>query len=767
MRPSTLLRSLIVVVFLATPCGAAETLLDSLERRAREAVLRGQFSGAITQWKKVVDLSQRSGHLDRQVAALLRLGEVYFAQGELRQSREVLTEASLLAMPLHRPHLSAQINSALGCTMISRRAASEAAGGEKLLHEAVAELRKGAPDETIARAYNNLGASLARAGKHDEAIVNFREAESFARRADDPMLALQATANAALSSGYGQRTAEAITLAGSVCAQSKELPPSHQHAMAVLRAGTVFEILDGLPEGREGASRIQAAAAYRRAGEIGDSLGDNLVSSHALGARGRLYEAEGRFEDSLILTRRAIFYAQATRSPELLFRWNWQAGRLLRELGNLDAAIAAFQRGQTALQEIRHDVALHYGHPASGTSFRDVTGGLFFDLAELLLRRADKSSPVEAQRLLVAARDSAESLKSAELEDYFQDECVSLLRQKTTRLEPLSADSAVVYILPLRDRTETLVTIGETIYRYKSSAKGLQISAAATRLRLLLENRATNEYLEPAKELHDWLIAPLQPLLARSGIKTLVFVPDGALRTVPMGALHDGERFLIERYSIAITPGLTLLAPKPINRGGADVMLSGLSAARQDFPALPFVPEEISRLKGMFGGTPLLDEDFVLPRVRKEFATKQYNIVHFATHGHFDRDSANTFILTFDGKLTLDDLERLLQPSMLREAPVELLGLSACQTAAGDDRAALGLAGIAIKAGARSAFATLWYVNDQASARVVTDFYEELQRSPQLNKAQALQVAQKRLLSDPRYQHPCYWAPYLIIGNWL
>ena len=124
-------------------------------------------------------------------------------------------------------------------------------------------------------------------------------------------------------------------------------------------------------------------------------------------------------------------------------------------------------------------------------------------------------------------------------------------------------------------------------------------------------------------------------------------------------------------------------------------------------------------------------------------------------------------MLTFDSKLTLDDLEQLLRPSQLREKPVELLTLSACQTAAGDDRAALGLAGVAIKAGARCAFATLWFVNDQSSATLVSDFYTQLRDHPDISKAKALRAAQVKLLADQRYAHPCYWAPYLIIGNWL
>jgi CHAT domain-containing protein len=77
------------------------------------------------------------------------------------------------------------------------------------------------------------------------------------------------------------------------------------------------------------------------------------------------------------------------------------------------------------------------------------------------------------------------------------------------------------------------------------------------------------------------------------------------------------------------------------------------------------------------------------------------------------------------------------------------------------------LAGVAVKAGARSAVATLWSVNDAASTELVTAFYTELTAHIQLSKAQALQEAQKKLIGEPRYAHPCYWAPFLVIGNWL
>ena len=238
------------------------------------------------------------------------------------------------------------------------------------------------------------------------------------------------------------------------------------------------------------------------------------------------------------------------------------------------------------------------------------------------------------------------------------------------------------------------------------------------------------------------------------------------MRTVPLAALHDGQGFLISRYAIATTPGLTLTDLHPIPRQKIRPLLNGLTEAVQGFPPLSYVHGELDAIHAAYGGTVLENEDFDLAAVQRELRETPYSIVHIASHGEFAGDVRNTFLLTFDGKLTLDRLERFMALSQYRDQPVELLTLSACQTAAGDDRAALGLAGVAVKAGARSALATLWFINDQASSLLVKEFYRQLQ-NPDLSKAKALQRAQVRLLADQRYQHPGYWSPFLLIGNWL
>ena len=127
--------------------------------------------------------------------------------------------------------------------------------------------------------------------------------------------------------------------------------------------------------------------------------------------------------------------------------------------------------------------------------------------------------------------------------------------------------------------------------------------------------------------------------------------------------------------------------------------------------------------------------------------------MHIASHGEFSADASESYLLTYDGRIPMDRLGALLGTTRFRERGVELLVLSACSSAAGDDRAALGLAGVALRAGARSAIATLWYVNDAAAAELMTAFYEGL-GNPSLSRAQALQRAQIKVLRMRPYRHP-------------
>ena len=196
--------------------------------------------------------------------------------------------------------------------------------------------------------------------------------------------------------------------------------------------------------------------------------------------------------------------------------------------------------------------------------------------------------------------------------------------------------------------------------------------------------------------------------------------------------------------------------PRPIERETAAVLLAGLTESVQGFPPLPFVDAELREVRGLFQGTLLQDQGFKMQRLQGELETTPYTIVHIASHAEFGRDARQSFLLTFDGRLTMDGLERFIKLARFREEPIELLTLSACSTAAGDERAALGLAGVGIKAGARTALASLWFVNDESASRLVSGFYREL-TDRQVSKAEALRQIQhslrgprNRVLTAPR-----------------
>ena len=745
---------------------------------AEHLAASGAFAESVAHWKKADTLFEKGKNPSEQVETEIHLAAAYYALGQTRLATDTLTHAQEIAPPADLKH-RAQIKAALGAiyTLATPAAKDHSAHQHMSDHEDIAEtslkesvkLARTARDRHVeAIALNNLGNLYSYRQEFDDAVKNYKAAMDLASETHHRELASQACANLARSAVDSGNYENAETWADEAVEKASKLRNSHEKAYQLLSAGQTFNQIFMAAPDHDNDLRLRAFEAYQKAAAVAEAIGDKSALSYACGYEGELYEAEKKCDEALTLTRKALVLAQELKSPDALYRWEWQSGRLLHAKHNDDAAIAAYRRAVQTLQLIRHDVALRYGNPNAHSSFRDVAGAIYFQLADLLLQRADSAkNAADLDKLLLEARDSAELLKSAELEDYFQDQCVNLLKSRIQKVETISPTAAVVYIIPLPNRTEMLVSLPSGLRRVKSAATDAMLDSTAHQFRVNLEKRTTYEYLDQAKQLYDWLIKPLEPVLANSKIDTLVFIPDGALRNIPMAALHDGQKYLVEKYAIAVTPGLTLMEPRAFRRENIELVANGLSDSVQGYAPLVFVPQEVSSLKKMFGGTELMNREFVKTNVEKEFAGENYSIVHIASHGHFDSDVKKTYVLTFDSKLTLDDLEQLIRPSQLRDKPVELLTLSACQTAAGDDRAALGLAGVAIKAGARSAFATLWFVNDQSSVLLVSDFYTQLHNHPDISKAKALQTAQVKLLADPRYAHPCYWAPYLIIGNWL
>ncbi|MGH8614238.1 MAG: CHAT domain-containing protein [Gammaproteobacteria bacterium] len=715
------------------------------------AYRQGSLDIALAQWLEAAREYRARGQGSREIEALMQVAGAQQALGRYREAAVTLERGLSIANAEKPPARLAAVLGALGQAYLLL---GDEAQAERYLRQGVLRAR-GGEKKTLAANLYGMGELNLRQKRYTDAYAVFDQSAALAREASKQLPAAQALVATVRVAAKDQDTQELQARYGPAIAQVEKLPDAHDKAYLLLALGRLAQAANWDRRAQE---------AFDAALAVSSRAKDRRAESYALGYLGQLYEQDGRFDAALELTRRAAFRAQGIDASEILYLWQWQTGRLLKAKGDVAGAIEAYRRSVFNLQRIRRDL-LPGG--SSGLSFREAVGPVFFELADLLLqRRGATDDKALMQTHLLEARDTLESLKNAELEDYFQDDCVTAYQSRITRLDKPPPQTAVLYPILLASRMELLLTLPDGIKQYTVDVERETLTAQVRTLRRELETLGEG-YRGPSRRLYDFLIRPLQRDLAQNHIETLVIVPDGPLRTIPMAALHDGEKYLVERYALASTPSISLTDPQPIGRHGIQALLGGLTKGVQGFPALTEVKTELTTIEQAYRGTLLLDRDFVIPKLENQLTARPYNVVHIATHGQFDRDPSKTFLLTYNDKLTMNRLEQLIAPRKFADAPVELLTLSACQTALGDDRSALGLAGIAVKAGARSALASLWSIADESTALLMSRFYEELRNEPAVSKAKALQRAQLGLIKNPDYRHPFFWSAFLLIGNWL
>ena len=752
-----------VIVNFWNPLLAAEVSpADRQSNMGLESFQRGDFEQAASSWTEASQLYEREGEIRRQCEMLIYLSQANQALGRYKEAGKNLDLALGLPRKAGDQIQLASVLGALGNLYIATGPEETAL---KHLNEGLRISREVNNQDLSATILNNLGNLLTAQKKYAEAAAAYEESASLAKSRNNGLLTTRALINAATASIQNKQYKEAKARLDNALDQIRPLEASHDKASGLITIGLAYdELRSRLPDSSD-SLLLLAHQTFSEAGTISDSIGDRRASSYAWGHLGRLYEDERRYQEALQLTRRATFAAQQVNAPESLYRWEWQTGRLLRKLGSIDDAIGAYRRAVRTLQSIRPELSVSYGAPQ--TSFREEMGPVYFELVDLLLQRGQSlQDPKQVAPYLIEARDTVELFKVAELRDYFRDDCVDTALSKVTKLDVVGNTTAIIYPILLADRTELLVGLPTGLKQVSVPVGTETLTKEVREFRRKLEKRTTREYLPHAQKLYDWLIRPIEPDLAAFPIDTLIFVPDGALRTIPMAALNDGKQFVIAKYAVGITPSLNLTDPRPIKREDMKVLAVGVTEAVQGFPALPNVSEELHELQTLLGSKNLVDREFLASNFEKALKEEQFSIVHVASHGEFGNDVDKTFLLTFDDKLSLDRLNQMVGVFRFRDDPLELLTLSACDTAAGDDRAALGLAGMAIKAGARSALATLWNINDEAAVDLVVDFYRELKDSS-VSRAVALQRAQLKLINNPRYEHPGFWSPFLMINNWL
>ncbi|MEB3280028.1 MAG: CHAT domain-containing protein [Lyngbya sp.] len=487
---------------------------------------------------------------------------------------------------------------------------------------------------------------------------------------------------------------------------------------------------------------------------------DQDAEARALGMLGKLYENNQQFPLAEKLTREAVSQVSAYNNPEIAYKLFWQLGRIYKAQGKLNEAILTYTQAVNILQSLRSDIVAISSEVQF--NFREQVEPIYRELVDLLL--VADATPENLQQ----ARQVIEALQLAELDNFFRDAC---LDAQPYDIDQLDKTAAVFYTIILEDRIEVILALPEQpLVRYTTKLPQSQVELT---LKTMVEEitqpskrQFLQNFLTVSQQAYDWLIRPVEEQLEASNVETLVFVPDGRLRNISLASLHDGQQYLVEKYKIALAPSLQLIDPKPLARQQAQILTGGLSEARQGFIALPSVELELQQIQKQVGSKVLLNQSFTEPEFATEVTNLPYSVVHIATHGKFSSNLKETYILTWDERIDIEELRQLLTANIEQTGPIELLVLSACTTATGDERAGLGLAGVAVRAGARSTVASLWAVNDKATADLMTTFYQELS-NPNLTKAEALRRAQVSILQQQNYAHPYFWAAFVLVGNWL
>ncbi|HAS51463.1 MAG TPA: hypothetical protein DCS21_06880 [Gammaproteobacteria bacterium] len=722
-----------------------------------------------------------------RAAALIDRGETLRLQGRLSQASADLEEAWRLAQASPDPALRARAAGAIGALYLFQQRLADA---ETLLRRSLEEAQTAQLPAVAAAAHNHLGLLQAGREEPDQARAERQrwlvrgsstvttpqekvQGQSLARADYEKGLALAQLANdpevgAALYLNLARLDAGSVALRHLQAAhtQAQRIAAPANRIVQFVAISRHAPSLTGLNKAETGQALRLSYTTLREAAAQAATLDNQRLRSLVDGQLGALYESQHRFREAITLTERAAHAADAIDATDLRLRWQWQLGRLRRADGDPKGALVAYRQAIQHLQTLRFDIPVRY--VGGRSSFRETLEPVYLGAVDLLLEQsAREPDSTHAQALLREARDTVERLKAAELNDYFQDPCAAS-PVATAELDRVAPHTAVLYPILLPDRLELLVSLSDGQRRVAIPVPAATVRQTAQELaqRLRPADDALQDYAQPSAQLYQWLIAPIDGWLTERKVDTLIFVPDGPLRLIPLAALTNGQQFVLERYAVVTAPGMSLVDPRPLPRQELRSLLAGISESVEGFPALPGVKSEIQHLQTVLPTQQtLMNQGFIRARFQEEVRETPYRVVHIASHGEFGGTPEKSFVLAYDGRLDMNQLEELMQ-AQAGETPIELLTLSACQTAEGDDRAPLGLGGVALKAGARSAVGSLWMVSDQAAQALIPAFYQQLQK-PEVTKAKALQQAQLRLLKQPDLAHPFFWAPFILIGNWL
>jgi len=792
---------------------------QALDVQGNLQLAEGKAAQAVDSWEQATHLYTQLQKYNRATRSQINQAQALQALGLYRQARLLLEDLqnTLNSQQPNAPSLAQAENlrslgealrgiGRLTCTSESN---SDCVSATKVLQESLQLAQTLQSPAAIASAHLSLGnvawaqSQVLREQSQDDPVkcqeiaLKIKEALDFYQKAiaaPIPAIQTQAQLNYLRLLVELQQWQEAQTFYPQIQQQIANLPPGRSKIYAQVNLAISLGKLSTRNQENgtfttPNAQEINQilVTAFQEAERLQDTRSQALV----LEEQGQLYRQTQQLSTAQTLTQQALNLSQSINASEISYQVAWQLGRILKEQGKIEEAIAAYWQAYEALKSVRGDLV--------GTnsdvqfSFRERVKPVYRELVDLLLQasametastqkqweslKPNLDKPIDSQQdKLKKAREVLDALQVAELQNYFQQACEDIkleLDNVVNREAEKGQKAAVIYPIILEDRLEIILKLPEQekLYQYtpvKASRNKIEETLHEFQDNLHDEYKI-NAVLKSGEEVYNWLIKPFRDRLESSDVKTLIFILDDSLRTIPMSALYDGDKFLVENYSVVLVLGLEVRDPTPLNHANMKVLAAGLTnppTGFEQYAQLPEVKHELNKIKKTGVSVRFIrDQEFTEDKFNQTLNQENFQVVHLATHGQFGADPNDTYILTADSQIKLNQLNEMFRTLRGTKA-VDLLVLSACRTATGNDRAVLGIAGTAVRAGARSAIAGLWSLADEPSPTFTETLYQHLGQ-PGITRAEALRQAQLALLESQKYFHPRYWAPYVLVGSWL
>ncbi|MBN3898008.1 MAG: CHAT domain-containing protein [Nostoc sp. NOS(2021)] len=733
---------------LQTSIPSADAILwaQALNTQANLQLHTGKAETALESWQQAQKFYEQAGDKMGSLGSQINQAQALQSLGFYRRSKqqlEVLTQ-KLGAMPDSEIKVSGLRSLGLALEMIGD------GNSQQVLEQSLAIANKIAAKPQLSSILISLGQTAVDLQDPNAAFDYFEQAQLLATNPSDQLQARLAQFKLFLDYDKPEL---ATPLAPQLLQQLRELPPSHTSLYAAINFVATLNRQSNPDQILPMKDLAQLIAVTVKSAQ---QIQDAQAQAYALHQWGQLYRRTQQLSQAKELAQKSLDIARQLQANDIIAQSAWQVGQLYKQEGDRSKAITAYTEAVNALKALRGDlVAIN---PDVQFSFRTSVQPVYRELVDLLL----ENQPSQAE--LMQARELIEALQIAELDNFFREACLD----KTQQIDRVDPTATIVYPIILPDRlTVILSKAGQPLRSYVTHKFQAEIEQTLDNFLVALNPVSDSKDRDRfSQQIYDWLIRPAEAEQAFSDTKTLVFVLDGRLRNIPIAALYDGKQYLIEKYAVALSPGLQLMATRSLHQNHLSAIVGGISQARAGFSALPAVESEMKQISKAVSSSVLLNQEFTSQALAERVKSSSASIVHLATHGQFSSRLEDTFLLTWDGQINVKELSELLKnrgndPSKA----IELLVLSACDTAAGDDRAVLGLAGLAVKSGARSTIATLWPVKDQAAAILMTRFYDQL-RQPKITKAEALRQAQISLIRQTDFHDPFFWSGFVLIGNW-